>query len=315
MSNPWIKTLKTVLSLDKYNHIWLQIATMFIFPVTEAVLASVVASTIYSNSSLTMPLICLLAVFIPHLVLGVILINRSNSLPPSIVAEALEDHERLCTAENELLRRNESYKMVRAAFDALNTETCKLDEWCEDEFEICLHPIIQPLMNNINTILGVSGSQYTFELHLKCDAIYFIKHSKDTLKEESFDLVYFFGSNIDKSKAESLPKKLLLIPIFSQNVPKKQSIYDDPSVFCLTGTTEPRPEIYFTRYVAHPIYEACSTNPLGVILLTSRQISDFAPDVIDTMGFISSLLSRFIFAYNECLTSRMNYRTDRDPMS
>ncbi|MDD2467247.1 MAG: hypothetical protein PHI97_24940 [Desulfobulbus sp.] len=300
----WMNELKKVLRFDACNNTLIQILVTFIFPIIEAILASVLASAIFGKTSVFMPSICLGAIVIAHLVLGVTLVLRSQVLAPQYLAEAIETRTALEHSAKELERRNEAYRMVREAFDALNTETCYLDPWCDEDFAKSLSPIIRKITDNCVTVLGVSGTKYTFEVYFQTNYVRCLKLTDSNSLNQSFQIKYFFSPQIPVEYAKGLPESSLLLPIFHQKQAKDRTINDDPTVF-YGADSKRRPEVYFSRYAAHPIFEACSTQPIGVLVLTSEQDKPFADDVIDIMGFICSLLSRFVFSYNNCVAWRI----------
>jgi hypothetical protein len=303
-TDEWRRDLRRIIAADNSNSVFLQVIVSFILPIVEGVLTSIVASAICSNTSPRESSLLLLLIGVVHLVLGIILVRRSSLLAPQLVAESVEISEALEKAKTELSRRYESYRMVRASFDALNTQTCQLEAWCDHTFQDCLSPILAHILENTSTVLGVNGSRYTIEIYIQPERILCPCRDAEGKSETDKWLVYFSSPTIRRDRVVVTSLSRLVNPIFSQNVPKAQTIDDDRALFFDTGATR-KGDVYFYRYAAHPVYEVCGPNPQGVIILTSEQREAFADDILDTLGFMSSLLARFIYSFNECASKRM----------
>lgn len=303
-SRVW-KALRSALRADNRIHIVLTVVVTFLFPLGEGFLSKVVTTELaakvgWSPSSITL---CVLALL--HLVLGIIITIRNVSVAPDLLAEAVDAQDCCTCLRTELNRRLEAYRMVREAFDSLNTESCSMGNICAGGFEGHLAPIMMKITQDIHTVLGVKGALFSVEVYFEEDYVpHLNKGPTKPTPECNICLEYFYSPAIPRAKAEQFSARYLLAPAMIQQVAKQQTVNEDRSVFFDNKSGQLHKNVYFNRYAAHPICESCSGNVVGLLVLTSNQKDAFADDVIETLAFISSLLSRYVYAYRECIFAK-----------
>jgi hypothetical protein len=241
-----------------------------------------------------------------HMVLGIMSLTGDPCAVKNLPA-AIETEARLRDVLRELERRNVSLRMVRGAIDSFNHSTCNLTNWCKDGFEEGLKPIIDHFTADIGTALGVTSSRFTLEVYTYDDAVYGLMGSQKRMKNflilgnHGGELSYFFSSQqASKEAALTLADSNQSPAILgtTENVPAVHSIHDHPGLYMKDG--QPLPSIYFRRYATVPFNWACSDQRQGLIVLTSMQEEEFSEDVLDVLGFLGSLISKYISSYNRC---------------
>ena len=255
------------------------------------------------------PLTCLIVVASLHFLLAIVLVVSELSVPERILGKAVEVQEQAKEAGRELRRREEAYRMVRECLTQLTRRTCDLPTmaaqpgqhmsqrgtgWCQAGFEAGLRPIIDVIISNIATTLGVVSSRFTIEVHLQRG--YLFGPAKGDPKELCLRLFAspYFQPDVVKPLTNDSPASLGEL----WDVPNEQHIQESKALFYEQDT--PKQWLYFRRFATCPITQPCSDIRVGVLVLTSMQDDPFATDVLDTLQFISSIVSNYVAAFCDC---------------
>jgi hypothetical protein len=284
------------------------LVTTAVLPIAEGVLTNMWSSAAKADKGTIWTV--LLTVAAIHLLLAAILLIGELIGPEVKLARAAEVQEESKALRGELRRREEAYRMVRECLTMLTRITCDLpvvaekktpvthperDTWCQAGFETGLRPVVDAIMANIATTLGVVSTRFTIEAYLKLDYIAGVEQVSDL---NGFSLRFFSSPFYDRSVTEKLTNASPALLGGTWDVPNQQHINETKAVFFEKGS--PKPHVYFRRFATCPITEPCSDNRMGVLVLTSMQDEPFADDVLDTLQFISSIVSNYVSAYGDC---------------
>jgi hypothetical protein len=300
-------SLKRSLRVTKWFQTVLLLCVTGVFPVLIAVLANT-----WTNRGSQSSLAGWFLIFVAFLqvAFGAYVIVSRSVCPEAAMAELLEAEEHLENKTRELARREEAYRLIRASFEQLTSQTCKIgladsdSEWCKSGFEAGLHPIMETLLRNMHQVVGVRSSVYTVEVYL--EGRIQIDPQQDA-SEEPLKLCFFFGSSVDRGSVSGLlsSKASPAWSAFETNTPFSQHISSNTHLFYDGNVV--KAGVYFRYFAATPLHEACSPNslPIGAFLLTSMQDEPFSADVLDTMAFFASIISTFLYSYQGCLFRRI----------
>lgn len=301
-SNRFWGALKTSVAATKWVQIFVLFLVTFLFPIAEGILASLWTSA--ASDARTTTGWCLFIIALLHLILGLYVLLGKAVCPESVLAQAVEIEDELKSKDHELKRREKGYRLVRAAFERLNTQTCAIqlggsaEAWCKGGFEAGLSPIVATLLQNVDTVLGVKSSVYSVEVYL----INYLVPPCDPKTQNEIGLHFFYGASVSRAQALSLLTTQCSPAIlgFQSGVPYQQPITSNKHLFY--DGNAPKECVYFRHFATTPIYPACNPggDTLGVLILTSMQDEEFAPDVLDTLGFFASIISNYLYSYEKC---------------
>ena len=293
------------------------LAVSVALPIMEGLLINLYTSAPESAKPLFWKFLIVIALI--HLGLAIILLISEFNPPEVKLAKAVEVQEKADKAATELRRREQVYRMVRECVKVLTRKTCDLpreapprqDDWCQQGFESGLRPIVDVIVANINTTLGVKSSRFTIEIHLQP---WFPRGVEDIEDHNDHCLRYFYGS---ADQAEQVGRLTNESPVrwgHTWDIPNQLHIQQDKNVFYENDV--PKQNLYFQRFATCPISTACSEDDrMGVLVLTSMQDEPFAEDILDTLQFIGSIVSNYVSAYADCHSDHERFVAVRDALS
>lgn len=299
--------LRAFVDSVKSGQLTLIVATSVVFPIGESVLSSL----LFASQAFVLPAsIALAAVGFLHLVLAAIVVRGELLDPATNALDAIEAEQELEKCRRELSRRSETYCLIRSAFDALNLQACNMiaDERGSQPspFGVGLKPVVDELTCGFAKSLGLNSVEFTVAAYFEPDAI-MMKHENSIgvvagKTHSGIALLQVTLANpqgVSDSLAFDLQNRSILDSCWRREMPGEATIDDDRMRFFVDA--KPHEDVYFYRYATVPVYYACSKDQAGILVVTSRQASPFADDVIDVMQFIASLLSQYAAAYNRCV--------------
>jgi hypothetical protein len=298
----WVMLKKSLRITERFQIAFLLCLTV-VFPILIAVLANT-----WTNQGPQSSLAGWFLLFVGFLQLlfGAYVIVSKTVCPEAAMAELLETEEHLESKTNELQRREEAYRLIRATFNQLTSQTCKIgvaepDYWCKSGFEEGLSPIMETLLRNMHTVVGVRSSVYTLEVYLALGIQIEVEHI--ATEEKGLKLSFFFGASVERESVLSFfysgtspaLSAYQTNTAFSQHISSNQHLFYDGDKL--------KSGVYFRTFAVAPLYPACSSTspPIGVLMLTSMQDQPLSPDVLDTMAFFGSIISTFLYSYEQCL--------------
>lgn len=297
------KILKKGLKVTKGLQLVILLCVTVVFPLLIAVLANT-----WTNKGTQSSLAGWFLLFVGflQLILAAHEFLSKAVCPEAALAESLENEEKLEIKTHELLRREEAYRLIRASFNQLTSQTCKIsaaqpETWCSSGFEEGLKPIMEPLLRNVHTVLGVKSSVYTMEVYLSSGIRTELNYVAPT--EDGLKLSFFLGASIQREAVVEL-LRLKVSPALSAyqtNTTYCQHVSSNHHLFY--DGDKPKSAAYFRTFAVTPLYPACSTTapPIGALMLTSIQDEPLSPDVQDTMAFFGSIISTYLYSYQQCL--------------
>ncbi len=304
--------------MDKQNSLWPSIRrslnnakrqslfvlalVALVFPIVESVLTESWSSTPLDAKSV--PGWTLAFVVVIHVILGTfLLIEQFSAQPNALLARAYEIEENSSVLQRELERREAAYRILRDAFERLNTETCNIeflpsdDAWCRGGFQKCLTPILQPFIDEAALALGVVSNKFTLEVYYQNGFV--PVNGRPEIGRNGLCQQYFYGAHVNRCDGVCLPANCSPAKqcvdagnAFTHHIDQNKHLYYE-------GDKRKR-GTYFRRYAACPITESCSPKPVGVLILTSEQDSEFADDVLDVLAFLGTLISSYVNSYQRC---------------
>lgn len=278
---------------------WEALTTGAILPIIECVFVNLATGTTGSAWPFITALVVLAAI---HLVLLILQLWPNANYPFQCVAEAVEAEGRISNLEQELARRHSVYNTLRSAIDMLNLQTCQIDVRNPDAFTRGIHPIVAKLVADPHLLLGVKSNEFTIELYCKPECLHGTRQWAiiGGLRQQ-----YFFNiMGVDPCAPIRLGNRSPCMWGWNRGVPGVCNADDDVNFFGSGGQT--LSSLYFRNVCTVPVYQVCSPNIIGVLVLTSRQEDPFASDVLETMQFISSLISQYIASHNRCVLESTN---------
>lgn len=300
--NKYWALLSSQLKHTVYHRWVLVLLSSVACPLVEGVLASILTGASPPQYALWL----LFGTMCVHAVVVVVVLAGEHTSSLQLTASAVEVTEDCKQCKREQARREEAYRMVRRAFESLNTQTCSMDpqfsvggHLCEQPLCKAIEPIMTEFIRNIQVVFGVTSAQYSLEVYYaqgilpRRDNIAAVMHPAD------YELACFCGANVAKEQALELQNNspVLLGRIWDK--PSQKHISYDHTLFYQNN--QQLSDVYFHRFATHPIPYACSPEHCGLLVLTSRQDEEFAEDVLDTMGFLASMIANFVYRYSACV--------------
>lgn len=288
------------------NQNWFAVAmATAVLPIVEAILVNQWSST--SGTARTPVTICLFVVGAIHLFFVIATLASAAACPPSLVADAAETHDSMSTMRGELERREQAYRLVRQAFDKLNSQTCIISvppefgpKWCDQGFSASVAPVIQVLVDNAEVALGVSSRSFTIEIYYLEGLL--PRSAHEQMNDDRLRLEYVHPGSTPTPFPPDTARSPA-VQAFNAGVPLRQHIAQTPHFFF--DGAKPLPDVYFKRYVACPLPAACGPeDALGVLVVTSQQDADFASDAEDMLAFFASIIANLQFRYTDCIARR-----------
>jgi hypothetical protein len=291
------------------------LVTAAALPIAEGILTNMWSAAPDESKSAIWTVLMVVAVI--HLLLAGVLLVGEVIGPEVKLARAAQIQEESDAVHRELRRREKAYRMVRECLSTLTKTTCTLptiaedsnpemqgggNTWCQSGFEAGLQPIFNAIMANMATTLGVVSSQFTIEVHLQPHYILGVDRHRNP---NGFNLRFFSSTVFSRLQAEGLTNNSPAVFGRLWNVPNQRHISEDKASFYDRDC--PKREIYFRRFATCPITPSCSDDFMGVLVLTSMQEEPFVEDVLDTLQFISSIVSNYVSAYCDCYQDRQRF--------
>jgi hypothetical protein len=243
-----------------------------------------------------------------HLLLLAVTVFREKGSQVVAAANAVEAEEKLAAAQDQALRaeqayrceidrRTECHRMIREAIVDFNLQTCQINPTARNAFCRGISPIIRRMTKNVRITLGVPSNEFTIEIYCN-DGVVSQGNpcgATDGVKQEHF----LSHQGMDPCAAVRLGHRSPYKWGLARMEPGICRITDDQNLFFVDG--KPAPGVYFSRFATVPITQVCTSDIIGVLVLTSMQTEDFAGDVLDTLQFISTLISQYIAYHNRCV--------------
>jgi hypothetical protein len=225
--------------------------------------------------------------------------NRSERILPRAF-QLEEDAEKL---NRELRRRETTNQLLRTAFERLNIQSCEIeynpaaDAWCLGGFSKGLLPILEPFLEQLDSTLGVRGPRYSVEVYFQQGTVPVDGCRNDC--HRNLSQLAFYSPHVGNCQAVQMESKCSPAKIgYEAGKAFEQHIENNKQLFFENG--KPLEAIYFRRYATCPISENCGERAEGVLVLTSMQDEQFADDVLDTLAFLSTIVSSYLAAYRRC---------------
>jgi len=162
--------LKEAISLDEKPTWWALFFATLVIPNAVAILTNVWTGSGYL-SSVGVALGCFVLM---QIIFGIVLL-RKESKNRSAVGLLADVNEERCLRDSvllELKRRTEAFKLVRLAFERLSQVPCTAsisvseNDWYEKAFCRGLNPVMKPLVDNVQLVLGVKSQRFSLEIFL-----------------------------------------------------------------------------------------------------------------------------------------------------
>jgi hypothetical protein len=232
-----------------------------------------------------------------HLILLGIQLWPPANFPFQCIADAVELEQSVASLKAALDRKSNIHRALRSAIDALNLQTCQLNPLSADAFASGMHPIICSVITNAQAVLGVNSNWFTIELY--CDGNAVLGASRCGAVDGLHQHYFFSPISVDPCKPIRLGRRSPAAWGWQRMVSGTCRASDDPNVFYESG--RPPADSYFKTVCTVPVHFPCSQEIQGILVLTSNQDEPFADDVIDTLEFLSSLITQYIAAHNRCV--------------
>lgn len=243
-----------------------------------------------------------------HVYLLGLTLFRERTSPVVAALDALEvqhrlDVERVESArmftelQCELERRAECHRLIRSLFDSLNLGTCNFNALDPNAFRSGLFPILREVAIRIRPTLGVTSTEFTLEVYYNDREV---AGPHNCLPNEGVHQELFYSSTqINACLPIWLASRAPHRRGLTRTCAGTACVEEDKELFFKDG--KPAEHVYFHRFATVPIMQACTTKLAGVLVLTSMQTETFAPDCLDTLQFLSSLITRYTDSHNRCV--------------
>jgi hypothetical protein len=292
-SKSW-KTLRLWIDAATRASRFLMLTTGAILPIAECVFVNLLTG---SQSGRVYFLGALVVLGTVHIVLLAVQLWPPTNFPFQCIADAVELEQSVANLKIGLERKSNIHRALRTAIDALNLQTCQLNPLSAEAFAAGMHPIICSTITNAHTVLGVNSNWFTIELY--CDRNVVLGATRCGAADGLEQLYFFSPISIDPCKPIRLGRRSPAAWAWQRKVSGTCRASDDPNVFYEAG--HPPADSYFKSVCAVPVHYPCSREIQGILVLTANQDESFADDVIDTMQFVSSLITQYIAAHNRCV--------------
>lgn len=276
---------------------FLGLVTGALLPIAECVFVNLLTAATTGKAVFAVALITLASVHLALLAMQTL--PRSN-YPFQCVADAVELGEKVRSLEGEILRKATAHNALRCSIDALNLQTCQINPLDAHAFAHGMHPVICGIVSDAQAVLGVKGNAFTIELYCEPSAV--AGHSPCAMVGGIRQYYFYSPVSADPCSPIRLGARSPCAWGWQRRAPGTCRIAEDPNFFYNNGQ---RPaDSYYRTICTVPVYPTCSKEIIGVFVLTSMQDEPLAPDVIETMQFVSSLISQYIAAHNRCVYER-----------
>ena len=170
-----------------------------------------------------------------------------------------------------------------------------------------MHPVIEPLILDIRTALGITTNAFTIELYCREGTVSHVTecHSPTNLRQEYFYSPVSVGPCVPYSLGNRAPHEWGI----RRSVAGICRVHDDTNLFYENG--KPCSSLYFRTFCTIPVYAVCTTNIIGVLVVTSMQEEALAVDALEVLQFIASLISQYIASHNRCVAEYTDSTTPR----
>jgi hypothetical protein len=288
------KTLRQWIDAATRASRFLTLTTGAILPIAECVFVNLLTGSQVGKGYFLSALVVLGAV---HLILLGMQLWPPANFPFQCIADAVELEQTVATLKTALQRKTSVHRTLRSAIDALNLQTCQLNPLAANAFPSGMHPIICSVVTNAQAVLGLTTNAFTIELYCAAQAV---NGAPTCTAIDELHQVYFFSPiTVDPCKPIRLGRRSPAAWGWQRAVSGTCRASDDPNVFYDGG--QPPADSYFRSICTVPVHYPCSPETQGVLVLTSMQDEPFAEDVIDTLEFLSSLITQYIAAHNRCV--------------
>ncbi|MDX1966950.1 MAG: hypothetical protein SFV23_07255 [Planctomycetaceae bacterium] len=305
-ANGYWKSLRSHVAAITWSRKLMTVACSVLLPVFEAALVNIATGSTGDARSWAIGGLFIFGSL--HIALFALLMMADQQTPAMHIVDAIELEEQVATLKRELHRRWEASKMIRSAFDALNLQTCESFGSGPTGIGPGLKRIMEQFSCGLPPALGITSSEYTFEVYFEISAIadtddsQFERNTSTNVVNQSALLfpVYFYSTRfVDAELPFELKEKSPLSWGWGRHHSGQATLEDDRERFLSSG--KPLEGTYFHRFATVPVRWACSDEQAGIFIVTSMQRDPFADDVIETMKFVASLLSQYHSAYNRCV--------------
>ena len=233
-----------------------------------------------------------------------ILVVREHQMrdPAAVLLEAEDKCRELAASEQELARRKEAYRMVRSAFDALNQQSCHL-QTTACSFADGLRPIIGKITASMWTALGCTSNRYTIEAYF--DVWHESESDGSLLKlPGGYGLMFFASPAFTSQQVVELGNHhpVVLMNWRAGTAPDTVDIANFPGQYFSDGKRIP--SLYFNRCAVVSIPAQCESDSLGLLVLTADQEAPLASNVLDTLGFVATIISVYFTKHEDCQRER-----------
>src|SRR3989304_2000821 len=155
--------LRKRVNSSRWFHTALLLSGTIFLPIVNGILINMYTAGTYQGSGYVL----LVSVGIQLAVSVILIIHERQIREPSVILMDAEDKCRdLLKIKHELTRRDEAYRMVRSAFDALNKQVCDM-LGSPMPFSDGLSPIVEKFTASIWTVLGCTSNRYTIEAYFE----------------------------------------------------------------------------------------------------------------------------------------------------
>jgi hypothetical protein len=246
---------------------------------------------------------------VSHLTLVILMVFWGKGAEIVCAANAIEVEQKLLESEKnakecedamrrELDRRADCQRMIRAAIEDLNLQTCQIDPTGPNAFCRGFAPIIQRVVGNIRTTLGVTANQFSIELYIESGTV---MNGNPCGPADGPDQQLFYSPNgLDPcGPVRKLGQRAPHRWGWSRGLPGYCRVENDKGLFY--ESDKPAADLYFRTFATVPVTQSCSSDQVGLLVLTSMQTEPFAPDALDTLQFLASLVSQYQAAHNRCV--------------
>ncbi len=300
-----------------------------IFPILEGVFINLWTGTKPDDRDpFAIALICLA---VAHLAVLVIVLRRQSGNPIEGTATALELEEKLdalsreksdcevklkcslASINEELVHKTASHEMFRRVLDTFNLQTCQLDPSAYDAFSRGLMPIIQIVACSARQTLGVKHDSYTIELYcLNPSGCEPDERRANPISDEKIEASTYSGDiepGLFYSSTGLSARLLNLMEMgsafywgWSRMVEGLCRVEDDPQFF--DPSNSPDRPLHFRNLASVPVRMVCATDALdiiGVLVVTSMQTEPFDQSTLETLRFLSSIISQYYASHSRCV--------------
>jgi hypothetical protein len=268
--------------------------TVFL-PIVSAILINMYTDDKHPGSGYVLS-VCL----VMQLAVGAVLIIRERQIrePAVVLMEAEDKCRELAAVKQEMTRRDEAYRMVRSAFDALNNQFCNMGE-SHTTFPDGLRPIVEKFTASMWTVLGCTSNQYTIEAYFESEPGF----DAQSPSLSGHPMVFFSSPIAQPNQAIQLGNRHPAMLNWHAGVGRDTNeISHLPANFFRDGKRDP--VLYFNRYADLTIPTQCQSGRLGLLVLTAEQELPFAANVLDTLDFLATIVSAYTTKHWDCVTQR-----------